>query len=139
MSKKVIKLNISHEDQFQLIGISSHENDYRLSWAINEDLGIELKRTSNYTLFNKKLNSNIEFTQYEYQNETTEIKFLLISNRSETGILIPEHKNIDYFLVLVGLNDGLLAYLQKVKAISIISLALPIDISTLKSKKNLVF
>ena len=33
--KKVHKLKIDTQFPFQIIGISSHENDYRLIWAVN--------------------------------------------------------------------------------------------------------
>ena len=33
------------EYTFQLIGISCHEKDYRLCWAINQKLALNLKKT----------------------------------------------------------------------------------------------
>lgn len=33
------------EFEFQLIGISCHEKDYRICWALNQALGVELTKT----------------------------------------------------------------------------------------------
>ena len=39
-------LEEEYEYDFELFGISTHEKDYRLCWAINNSLKISLERTS---------------------------------------------------------------------------------------------
>ena len=38
-------LEEEYEYDFDLYGISSHEKDYRICWAINNSLGLSLERT----------------------------------------------------------------------------------------------
>ena len=39
-------LEEEYEYDFDLYGISSHEKDYRICWAINNSLGLSLERTT---------------------------------------------------------------------------------------------
>ena len=141
MKKHIIKLDNIPEDNYYLIGISSHENDYRISWAINNTLFFNFIKKNNYSIFDNKHGIKKEFSQYEYINEEIFIKHLLISNQGNLGYLIPELKNIDFFIVLLDKPDDTYAnnLIQKLRQVDIISMAYLIDISTLKSKSNLVF
>ena len=141
MKKKVIKLTDVPDASFSLVGISSHENDYRLSWAINKTLDINLIRTSNYFFTDQKNNIKKEFSQYEYNDEELLIKLLLVSNQSDSGYLLSELKNIDFFIVISGETD--LHYInqliQNLKKVDIISMATLIIPESVKSYKNLFF
>jgi hypothetical protein len=141
VKKKIIKLENIPTSPFHLIGISSHENDYRLSWALNQQAGTNFKRTVNYIIFNKKENTEQEFNQYECFDASGFPGMYLISNSSPTGYLLPELKNIDFFIVLLGKTNSLVQgeVLQKLKKVDIVSLAMLIDTEGLKSKNKLVF
>ena len=141
MKKHAIKLNNIPEALFYLIGISSHENDYRISWAINNTLLFNFIKKDNYSFFDSKKGIKKEFSRYEYINEEIFVKHLLISNQGNLGFLIPELKNIDFFIALLDEPDETYAHnlVQKLKQVDIISLAYLVNVSTLKSKNNLVF
>lgn len=141
MKKQVLKLTNIPEPTFLLVGISSHENDYRLSWAMNNQLNTKFTRIENYAIHDQKNGIRKEFSQYEYNNEELFIKHLLIANQGETGYLIPEFKNIDFFIVLLGEaeEDYLNQFLMKLKSVDIIHMAVSIEAGKLKSKSNLSF
>ena len=117
------------------LGISSHENDYRLSWALNQYLGFHLVKSENHIVFNLRINEQQEFSVYSYQSEQS-ITYRLISNRCDNGFFIEEYKNIDFIL---DIHPGQPAeftsdLLGQIKTIPFVSMAFRIDI--LKSKKR---
>lgn len=103
--KKIHKLAIEIENDYSLIGIASHENDYRLSWAINKSLGLDLKKSVDLTLDHPKHKITINYSLYIFDDENNLISYNLISNKSEKGFLIPEMKNIDFVLRVSGSPD----------------------------------
>ena len=88
--KTVIKLE-TEPVYFTIIGISSHENDYRLSWSLNEKLGLSFSHGDSLLAGSDKEFSRF-FNQYDNQ------LLVLISNRCDNGFLIDKHKNLDFIL-----------------------------------------
>ncbi len=139
MAKKSIhKLSAPTEEPSLWLGISSHENDYRLSWALNQYLNINLVKSENHSVFNQKLNLDNEFTVYEYLNEQG-LKFRLISNRCENGFLLDEFKNIDFIFIVQPNDDDIFTsdLLSRIKRISLVSAVFPINMTEGKRKKIL--
>ena len=104
--KKKIVIKAEKKLQHKIIGISSHQKDYRLSWAINNISNLKLTKTNDYTVTNKKDNSRKYFSIFLYINKA-DTCFRLISNKSESGILSHRYKNIDYFLLVSNTDDFL--------------------------------
>lgn len=140
MKKKTHKLSLKSETDLVLIGISSPENDYRISWAINQDLGTNFTKTENLKVFNQKFNEDQEFSLYIYENEENLIKYHLIANKCENGYYIPELKNIDFFMQISGdiSDDYKNDLVKKLKVIDVVKGVFIIDIDNLKSKNRLV-
>lgn len=126
---------------FLLIGISSHENDYRVSWAINQSLKMEFKRTDNIQIHNPRLSDVQEFSLYRYTDSKTHLHYDLFSNRCDNGFFLEEMKNIDYILKISGeVNKNFATLLvNKLKKIDLLTTAFAIDPLSLKSKKKLIF
>jgi hypothetical protein len=141
MTKKSHKLIVEDDFQFFLLGISSHENDYRLSWAINTYLKMAFKRTDNLEIHNPRINQNQEFSMYQFTDPETLLHYFLIANRCDNGFLLEEMKNIDYVLKITGdTNKNFSGQLvNKLKKIDIITTAFEINPSELKSRKKLLF
>ena len=59
--KKIHKLAFDFESDFKLIGIASHENDYRLSWAINKSLNIDFIKADDLLIHHPKLQFHLLF------------------------------------------------------------------------------
>ncbi len=140
MKKKAHKLSYKSENDSVLIGISSQEYDYRICWAINQDLGTNFIKTENLKIVNHKFNVTQEFSLYIYDNEESQNKYHLIANKCDNGYYIPELKNIDYFLQIFGdISDGFKNDLvTKLKSIDIIKGVFVIDPDVLKSKDRLM-
>ena len=140
MPKKVHKLSEKEEYRFKLAGISSAENDYKLSWSLNQILGINLVRLENLEVYHKRLDDKQSFSQFEYFDEETLVQYRLISNRSVNGYLLEEMTNLDYLLQISGdMDEGWLENLiEKMNGIDGIILAFPLDPTTLKSRKKLL-
>lgn len=157
-------LKIEYDYDFVLIGISSHEKDYRICWALNKTLGFDLTKSESLEIKSKKQNTPSFFSLFKYENTEEFMEYFVISNRSENklfgtdentlfskgargshatenGILIPEHKQMNCFFVIRGEveENGIEEIIQKIKEIDIVLTALSIDVKTLKSKTNLIF
>lgn len=139
--KKIHKLAIEIESDYSLIGIASHENDYRLSWAINKSLGLDLKKKEDLTLDHPKNKILINYSLFIFDDENNYITYNLISNKSEKGFLIPEMKNIDFVLRVSGSPDQNLLndLLFKLKKIDIVITAFQINEVSEKLRKKLMF
>ena len=156
-------LKIEYDYDFVLIGISSHAKDYRLCWALNNALEVELTKIESLEINTKKDTPSF-FSLFKYENTDEFIEYFVLANWSENkqqdakentlfgkkgkeshstenGILIPEHKQMNYFFVIRGETpDGAVeAIFKKIKEIDLVLTAVLIDVSELKSKKNLVF
>jgi hypothetical protein len=141
LKKKTHKLSINADYSSAIIAISSHENDYRLSWAINKQLGTNFVKTDNLVVFNKKYKVEQEFSLFVFEDEDSLIKYHLVANKCDNGYLIPELSNMDFFIQIYGdisadFKDRLL---EKLKNINIVTGAFIIDPAILKSGKRLIY
>lgn len=132
--KKIVKLQIGETNSFTLIGISSHENDYRLVWAMNNVFSFQFTRTENLVIFNQKLSTDLEFSRFIFSDEDKYLTYHLISNRCPDGFLFPEIKNLDYLLQITGEMDEmqLATLIRNLKKTGIISATFLIDPKQLK-------
>lgn len=125
---------------FSIWGINAAMEDYRVCWHLNELLHWKLKRISDIEYYSPKLKEYKSFHAFSYNNEMDFYTLEFIQNKKDGQILIPELKNIDYFLLLNGEEDyfdesSFLASFSKVTAIQNI---IPIDVQAIKSKQNLL-
>lgn len=134
--KKVHKLKIENLTPYRLLGISSHENDYRLSWAVNMHLGLKLRKTDSICLQHERDAEKPEFSVFQYFDQEQMIKINLISNRCPDGFLIKELKNIDFFLQIFGesVNKHIEEIISGLKSIEIVSAVF--EISSDRHKKS---
>lgn len=136
-----ILLEEEFDFDFKLLGISSHVKDYRLCWAVNKSLDLDLIKLEDEIIIGNKNNENQStFSIYYYLDEDSEIEFELISNRHEHGYLIPELKSADYFLK-VGeyYSQSMEDLISQLRKTNLINMAFEIDVDTLRSKQNLLY
>ena len=95
-------LEIEYDYDFVLIGISSHEKDYRICWAINNQLGLNLTKTDALEIKDKKQDEPSHFSLFSFELPDEFMEYFIIANRSEKGLLIPEQKQVDYFFIIRG-------------------------------------
>jgi len=139
----VMKYTLAEEYDFDftLIGISCHAKDYRVCWSINRQFGYGLEKQSfDLEMVSAGNEEASAHSLFAYYDEDDQNDYFLICNRNGQGYLIPEQRQADYMLMVKGavLIDGD-QLSTDLKQIDHILTAFPINVNTLKSKKNLIF
>jgi hypothetical protein len=98
--KHILTLDQDQVLDFELIGICSHHNDYRLAWAINDKLGIHLEKCEQDYCVMKKGEIQSTHSTYHSKDPENRVEFFLLKNKSMGKFLIPEKPSVDYFLFL---------------------------------------
>ena len=148
-------LTLDLEDDYALIGIHSTEEDYRMAFLLNKHLNTRLTRFKHALDFK---DSTAEFPLFEYKDVKNYINYYLINNQHLQHInnpnstvlfedentvtyLIPEKKNIDFFLKIEGCNDAKVIekLVEKLNKIEQIITSYSLDPASLKSKDHLIF
>ena len=157
-------LQVEYDYNFVLIGIVSQEKDYRVCWALNNKLELELTKSESLEIKGKKQDSPSYFSLYLYNQEDDFKEYSVISNFSESKIsekktlnlfddikvttaysqnewLIPEYKQMNYFFVIKGdvTEDEVEEIINKIQEIELIQAVLKINVEQLKSKQNLIY
>lgn len=134
-----LTLEVEEVYDFELIGICSHAKDYRLSWEMNKTLELDLVKGDDYELSVKGEKQSYSF--FNFIDEENWVEYYLINNRTVNGILIPEEKKADYFLLIRGvLRGGQKESLVKgIAEIKNVLTTYEIEVESLKSKSNLLF
>lgn len=158
-------LEIEYDFDFLLIGISSHEKDYRICWALNNKLGLNLVKQDSFEIKDKKASTPSYFSFFNEVNEEAFREYSVIANfsenkklaiaentlfgmddggssdHSENNLLIPEQKQMNYFFILRGEleDEEVNELLKQIKSIDIVLTAVRIDPKSLRSKQNLIF
>lgn len=135
------RLDIEYEYDFFLTGISCHEKPYRLCWAINKTLALEMQLADPLSIALKKNDLPSDFPLFMQEKQEQDTIVYLISNKNEKGLLIPEHHQADYFFIAKGpFNEiDFVNMLGGIKEIPFVLMSYRIDPETLKSKQNLLF
>lgn len=94
-----LKLELEPTPDITVFGISSHVNDYRLCWSINRSVGLELTRRR--TDITDEANGILaSYSAYDHVDGPTLARITLVNNHCADGILMKEHRQADYFLVV---------------------------------------
>ena len=138
MSKLV--LDIEFDFDFSLFGISSHVANYRLAWGMNKLFEIKLERIDDIDL-SFDLNKKGNFSLYRSDDDESYTTFHLLSNRCDIGYLIPELKQIDFFVQYWGpmSQKELVSFKDELREIPSVLATIQIDPMQLKSRNNLLF
>ena len=126
---------------FEMIGICSHHNDYRLAWGLNEKIDIQLiKVEEDYVVSSKKGVQLSSHSMYEFKDPENLIEYYLIKNKNQGKFLIPEKPSVDYFLFLFENHlwdvEDLVSELREIPSILGVFIFNPEEFA---STENLVF
>jgi hypothetical protein len=92
-------LQLDTEFDYELIGVCSHHQDYRVSWELNQYAGFDFQKCDddfrNYTRKSQLLSSH---SMYASNDEDTGAHYLFIKNKSQGKFLLPELSQIDFFI-----------------------------------------
>ena len=140
------------EKDYKLIAIHSDIEPYKLAFEINKKLKIQLKRSS-FDLSIK--NQSSIFDLYKHISEVFNTKLYLILNKStdkkkiegqllfenfdEQSYLIPELRKAQYLLKIEGGGFDIDNLLKKLNEIDNVISTYRTEVSSIKSKYNLIF
>jgi len=135
----VARLDFDYDYDFLLFGISCHLKDYRLVWMLNKTLGIHLKKEEDIVVDDTPPAKSFSF--YAWDDEGNRLKYILVANRGDSGYLVQEQKQADFFIVLEGIysiidKDELLS---KIRSTEQVLMAFELNPNELKSRQNLLF
>ena len=157
------KLHLEEFDEidYQLIAIHSSLEDYRLAYYINQNLPINLKKENcNIQISNKE--GETQFTRFVFE-DSKDIAWNLVQNKNNVFVpsqnsnqglfaetnnkfstkiyLIPEFKNVDYFLKIENgeVNIDVSKITNCIKKIDRVSTVYAVEVEKIKSKNNLIF
>jgi hypothetical protein len=141
MAKKAkYTLSLENEFDFELIGISCHQTDYRVCWALNLELGLNMKKTEEpFMVSGKKGLVSSSHSLYEWEDEDNFAAYYLIKNKDNNKLLLPERSQLDYFFVIKGGDYEIDDLVTRIKEIKGILTAVIIDPYDLKSNEHLIF
>ncbi|QQL48859.1 IPExxxVDY family protein [Mucilaginibacter ginkgonis] len=139
MNKRILKFEIDLD--FVLIAITSSLKDYRLCFFINKQLSFNFVRQPDLEVDTRQDNQPGLFSIFHHYWETTETDFYLITNKGSDGLLIPEMREVDYFLMIKNYidDDELDELINNLNRINDIVAAVKIDPKKIKSRENLLF
>ena len=122
--RNIIKYKYTDDEMmFTLIGISSHESDFRLTWNINEEMGFSFIRSGQ----NIETGDGNEFAYFVHQDDDQCL--MIISNRCDNGFLIEKYKNLDFIMKFETiLNDEEIdEWIKRLRKVTLISAAFTIQ------------
>ncbi|MEH6304772.1 IPExxxVDY family protein [Olivibacter sp. CPCC 100613] len=139
MNKLTLKYELDID--FNLIAITCPLKDYRLCYYINKVTGLDLRKIDDHEIWQDNRHV-FYFGRYYYEDNNTEIAYYLLNNKGiEGGILIPEMKVTDFFLLIKNpIDEELLEWqVDQLNNLKEVVVASEIDPHKLKSRENLVF
>ncbi len=139
MSRHV--LHVDFDFDFELLSIISPLRDYRLCHQINRHLQLDFVRMNDLEITNEKKRIQAQFPVFTYEDEINFLQYFLIGNKCAGFHLIPEMKEVDYFLMMRGDAAGMVKadIMSRLKKLSDIQTLFEVEPKNLKSKNNLIF
>ena len=139
---KKAKLLVEPTFDFELLGIVSPIRDYRMAWLVNKELELNLVKVEDLEL--EFLSAEkLEISQYFLSLPHGFIQLLknkALNSAQQLAYLVPELKNLDYFLLVQDETEqlDLSNFMEKLSRNPLVQSIVRIDISKLKSKENLL-
>lgn len=97
--KNIIRFSVAQRPAHYLAIVSS-DNDYRLCWLLNEQLGIGLTAAEAPIAARLRSGATVFFQRYVYKDD--DFTYCLITNRTPYGVLVNELPQTDYILRIDG-------------------------------------
>ena len=153
------KLHIKYDLNYILIAIRSQIEDYKLAYFLNKsslfffqrmskDLSYLIKDKTVYFSSFQDLNQDLKREIFLIKNKTsyrsnltTQVGLFSESDITNTVFLIPELKDFDYFMKLVGIwkKSEILNLKKFISDLQVVESSVNIDLNQLKSSNNLIF
>jgi len=98
MAKRRQILKIEHDNDICLIGISCHLKSYRLSFAMDDSLGLAFRRVSDFELPGHG-DEMLGYPFLIYEDRELKNQYCLVQNHHPQRKLVPALRQVDYFLM----------------------------------------
>ncbi|MFY0652710.1 MAG: IPExxxVDY family protein [Cyclobacteriaceae bacterium] len=137
---KTIRLKAEYDYDFQLLGLISKAKEYTLSWAINKNLDISLKKEDDIQIILKN-EKELKVSNYSYRTDTSSL--FLIKNKleeeidGEQAIFAPSLKTFDYLLKIES-DDSISSLddiFNSIRSVNQIQSVLKLDVKKIKEKE----
>ena len=133
-----LKLDLEPDPGVIIIGISCHENDYRLCWSINRALDLQLTRRR-HNIQDEVNNIRAQYAVFDHLDQNNEVSYTLVNNHSADGILLKDQRQADFFLVVDDRVAGDLAdLLERIRAADFVLTAFNLPYDQLKAGHKLL-
>lgn len=135
------KLVIENVFEGSVVGIVSTLKDYKLAWSINQVFNIELALQPPIVLEFLK-DPDLVITNFLFEDGFCSYRLLRNKgNDLNSGFLIPELVNFDFFLLISGEEEILpdQTVIDSLRNVQGISFFQRINVDRLKSKDNFIF
>ena len=136
---------ITHKDyvdyNFSLIGICTQEADYKICHLLNRKFEIDFERINDIEILLPKQSNVVKFSCFKYEDEDADLFWYLTANRNPAINLLPEQKQADFLLRVIGESDqnNPEDFLARIKEIKTVLTAFVIDPHRIKSIENILF
>lgn len=98
---KKYTLNIECEVDFDVFGLSTPFADYRLAWALNEQLDFKFEKSNELiSIFDRKTKQMKSFQRFSYVDEDDHTQIYLLKNKQGNQIVTADHTMMDFFLII---------------------------------------
>ncbi len=104
-------------------------------------MSFDLKRMNDIEIVNRKKHKTAIFNLYRYENDLDKWLVHFVSNKHQGEFLIPDLKQVDFFLVIRGGIDEQRKenILLSLKNIPVCQMILNVEYASLKAPENLIF
>ena len=132
------KLQLVATPDVTVIGISSHVEDYRLCWAMNRAMGLNLTRRRE-DITSDEPGSTARFSAFDQTDEDNIVRWSLVHNHCGNELLVKEQKQADHFLVLdAEIASEQPAIIERLREVEFVLTAFPVDLSKLRAGHKLL-
>ncbi|PIB34811.1 hypothetical protein BFP72_05025 [Reichenbachiella sp. 5M10] len=141
---KKLKLKTDFLYDFHLIGMISKSKEYTVSWAINQALGIGLKKEEDLEI-EMKGQGVIRISNCRFENDL--MRFSLLSNTLITGqtatqkLLVPSLGSFDYLLKIEEFEEDsdLDTIYSQLRGVDTLDSLVKLDVNKIKEKESFLF
>lgn len=134
------KLNISNDEylDFDLVGISSREKEFRMAWLLNREFEWQLELSEPIDLMNGNQKSSHDM--YVYTSEVNHFVIRLLTNRSVNGVLLPEFAHMEFLLKIQGAEPGQIQeWIKRIRGINDVLGAFALSNESIRNIEHLIF
>jgi len=133
------RLDFEYTIDFELVGVVSAVQEYKMAYLLNQQLKLQFKRTTDWEVTYPKKKDLQYFKKYDFKDELLKRVFYLIKNKNNSFHCLPELSILDYLFIISGdiTKDELSQYHHQIKKIPIISSALIIEADKIKNIENI--